>query len=240
MEEMKDEEYVFRTDVRDKGITARSARNKRTHNGKGGRVKFPSDHLTKKELNAMNGEVKSYRLNEPMSWNEFKAMPFDIQAQYVKLLRARYKVPYEEIGKMFGVGRDTVQKHLEKQGFEAGGKFPRGSFNKDGWIAFINGAPAPVSEPVEAIEAPLKIDTPEVTPEPAETATPVKEDHISLCVSPGMGSLNFEAEYHKLHDENMVLKEKMAYLVEERKSMETEFARMRAQLDIVYLIFGGK
>ena len=47
---MKDEEYLFRQDSRDKALTARSARHKRTHCGKGGRVKLPSDYMTKKEL----------------------------------------------------------------------------------------------------------------------------------------------------------------------------------------------
>ena len=60
---MKDEEYLFHQTCREQKNIARSARNKRTHNGKGGRVKFPSDYMTKKELQKMNGEVKSYRLN---------------------------------------------------------------------------------------------------------------------------------------------------------------------------------
>lgn len=47
---MKDEEYLFVSDSRDKKITARSAGKRRTHNGKRGSVRFPSDHLTKKEF----------------------------------------------------------------------------------------------------------------------------------------------------------------------------------------------
>ena len=35
----------------------------------------------------MSGECKSYRLNSPMSWDEFKAMPDDIKITYIKLLR---------------------------------------------------------------------------------------------------------------------------------------------------------
>lgn len=84
---MKDEEFLFHSDCHEKKVTARSARNTRTHNGKRGKVKFPSDYLTKKEIKAMSGEVKSYRLNEPMSWREFKAMPDDIKVTYIKLLR---------------------------------------------------------------------------------------------------------------------------------------------------------
>lgn len=41
-----DEEYAYRQDCKEKAITARSARYKRTHCGKGGAVKFPSDYMT--------------------------------------------------------------------------------------------------------------------------------------------------------------------------------------------------
>jgi hypothetical protein len=47
---MTDEKYVLLTDTREKKNVARSAGKRRTHNGKGGRVRLPSDHLTKKEL----------------------------------------------------------------------------------------------------------------------------------------------------------------------------------------------
>ena len=90
---MTDEKYSYIQDVKDKKVTARSARNKRTHNGKGGSVKFPSDYMTKKEIKAMSGEVKSYRLNKPMTWQEFKAMPHDVQYGYIKLLKSKYSVP---------------------------------------------------------------------------------------------------------------------------------------------------
>ena len=82
---MKDETYAFISDVKDKKITARSARHTRTHCGKGGRVRFPSDNLSKKELQKMNGECKSFRLNDPMVWKEFKSMPDDLKITYIKL-----------------------------------------------------------------------------------------------------------------------------------------------------------
>lgn len=48
--------------------------------------------------------------------------------------------------------------------------------------------------------------------------------------------IDYEAQCKTLSDENMKLKEEIAYL----RNMENEFARMRAQLDIVYMIFGGR
>ncbi len=46
-------------------------------------------------------------------------------------------------------------------------------------------------------------------------------------------SRDYEAEYHELIH-------KHSELYADHQAMEVEFARMRAQLDIVYLIFGGK
>ena len=44
----------------------------------------------------------------------------------------------------------------------------------------------------------------------------------------------------KLKDENSKLHCKLEAMHKVYDSMKTEFVRMRAQLDIVYLIFGGK
>ena len=53
-------------------------------------------------------------------------------------------------------------------------------------------------------------------------------------------SLDYEAEYEKLLEAHKRLCADYAELKHDHESMETEFVRMRAQLDIVYLIFGGK
>ena len=71
---MTDEKFVFVSDCADKKRTARGIHNKRTHAGKGGKVIFPSDYLTRKEREAMNGEVKTYALNRPMRWKAYKSM----------------------------------------------------------------------------------------------------------------------------------------------------------------------
>ena len=49
---------------------------------------------------------------------------------------------------------------------------------------------------------------------------------------------DFEALYNRLADEHKKVCAKYAELDGEYKSLESEFVRMRAQLDIVYLIFG--
>ena len=53
-------------------------------------------------------------------------------------------------------------------------------------------------------------------------------------------SPNYEAMYEKLQEEHKKLCAEYAAVKAECKSLESEFARMRAQLDIVYLIFGKR
>lgn len=105
---MKDETFVYHQDVREKKVTARGAHNRRTHTGKRGSVKFPSDFLSKKELAKMSGECKTYRMNDPMKWAEFKEMPDDLQKTYITAIRDRFHVPACRIAKMLGVSDVTM------------------------------------------------------------------------------------------------------------------------------------
>lgn len=137
---MTDERYVFASDLKEKKQTARSAHNKRTHCGKGGSVRLPSDYMTRKELNAMSGEVNTYRLNEPMKWAEFSKLPDDLKVSYVKALRDRYKVPTIEIYKMFGGGQQAKKDEFKRLGLCSGkGVFTR-DWDKDGFYTWAYGA----------------------------------------------------------------------------------------------------
>lgn len=137
---MTDEKFCFVSDLREKKKTATGAHHKRTHCGKGGAVKFPSDYLTKKELKNMSGEVQAYKLNDPMKWDEFKAMPGDLQVSYVKLLRERFDAPDRNIGEMMGVSKDTISRYLQQLGIS--GCKRRHGWNKEAWLAFVHGVPA--------------------------------------------------------------------------------------------------
>lgn len=109
---MPDEQYVMISDSIEKKKIAHSSHNRKTHCGKGGRVKFPSDYLSKKELKAMNGDVKSYNLNRPMTWEEFRSMPQDLQIMYVKKLRNEFGVPDIVLSKAMGVCKSSFSKAM--------------------------------------------------------------------------------------------------------------------------------
>ena len=120
MSRLPDEQWDMIEDSISKKRTAQSARHRRTHCGKGGSVKFPSDYMTKKELKAMNGEVKSYRLNDPIMWGEFKQLPDDIKTMYIKSIREKYDIPDQYIAEVMGVNPSTFCKTMKCLGCAIG------------------------------------------------------------------------------------------------------------------------
>lgn len=137
---MTDEKFTFIEDVRDKKRTATGAHHKRTHCGKGGAIRFPSDFKSKKELRAMNGEVKSYKLNDPMSWEEFKALPDDLKITYITALRKKYNVSDTNIAKMLGTCQVNFSSMCRRLGIKSARK-SREAWDEDGWYAWVNGVP---------------------------------------------------------------------------------------------------
>ena len=117
---LPDEQYVMISDSIEKKKIARSSHNRKTHCGKGGRVKFPSDYLSKKELNAMNSDVKSYNLNKPMTWKEFRSMPQDLQIMYIKKLRNEFGVPDIVLGKAMGICKSSFSRAMSELNLSLG------------------------------------------------------------------------------------------------------------------------
>ena len=117
---LPDEQYVMISDSIEKKKIARSSHNRKTHCGKGGRVKFPSDYLSKKELKAMNGVVKSYNLNKPMTWKEFRSMPQDLQVMYIKKLRNEFEVPDIVLGKAMGICKSSFSRAMSELNLSLG------------------------------------------------------------------------------------------------------------------------
>ena len=118
---MTDEEYVFHSECADRKRTARGSFNKRSHAGKGGRVKMPSDYMTKKERDKMNGEVQSYNLNCPMKWAQFKQMPDDIKREYLSSIISKYNPQQKALAEMFGVNPVTLSAKCRELGMSRWG-----------------------------------------------------------------------------------------------------------------------
>ncbi len=245
---MKDETYVFISDVKEKGSVGRSARARRTHTGKGGRARLPSDNLSKKELEKMNGECKSYRLNEPMKWQEFKSLPDDIKITYIKLIRQKFNPPVTQIAKMMGVTEVCVRNELKKFGLTDGKKRSgRMNWDKEGFYAWANGVdklptPAPEEEPIEEpIQVPvITSEEPETFVEddlPFEEPKPIQDDEIISLRIQIDALLKINKELKDVNEKTMLEKE---LLQKECDNLRVTVQIREAQLEVVQLIFGGK
>lgn len=194
---MNDVERVFIQDSREKKITARSARNMRTHNGKGGSIKFPSDYLSRKDLKAMSGECIEYKsLKKPMSWDEFKELPDDLKVEYINSIRKRFGVPDKYIAEMFGVSAHTVQLYFQdlKCNLGRGSGHGNRKWDKDRFLAWRTGADENlVSESQEPIDDEDIVDSvvEDVTEDVPDTVAIAKPTNI-VPVRPTSGRMNFD------------------------------------------------
>lgn len=93
---------VFHDDIREKKSIKNSA-TKKNRTGKGP-VKFPSDYLSKKEKEALNGECSTWKYSDFPDREAFNRMPDDIKIGYLNWILNVYNV---------GVG--SISKYVFKQ-----------------------------------------------------------------------------------------------------------------------------
>lgn len=110
---MDDDTYEYHQDLKEKKTTGNSARNRRGHTGKRGGMKTAADYMTKKQLRALDSEVKTYRMGSPMSWTEFQTLPDDLKKMYVKNLRKKFNVPDSVLAMAMGVELEDFAKCLK-------------------------------------------------------------------------------------------------------------------------------
>ena len=164
---MTDEEFVFRQ-------TERKT------------VRMPSDNLTRKEIEAMSGEITSWNLNKPCNWAEFKTMPDDIKREYVGKLRATYGVETGALAEMFGVVNNTVSACFRTLGISA----PRGGYHRRtkeqarAWEEFCRGE----ETPTETATQPAEQELPPVEEKPEVIKTDVSNIATLLAALVGTGA----------------------------------------------------
>ena len=110
---MNDERFVAQQTERERKSIAASARRRKTHNGKSG-CTLPHENMSRKELLAMNGEVKEYNLSKPMDWKEFKALPMNLQEAYIYQLVRKYDISMKSFTRMLKVSQPTVGAYMNK------------------------------------------------------------------------------------------------------------------------------
>jgi len=114
---MTDAEFIFKQTSSERKRIARGDYNKKRQGGK--TIRFPSDHLSRKEKAELNGEVKTYSFIKPLYWEEFKEMPKDIQQNYIDTLQEKFNgVSGPTVAESLGVGYSTFRSYLVRLGLE--------------------------------------------------------------------------------------------------------------------------
>lgn len=108
---MDDEKYTFFEDVKEKAITARSAKKRASRGG----CIFP--RRTAKELQKMNGPTHTINLKKAIPYADFKVLPEDLQKEYIKNIIDRYHVGPSAIAELMGANAKAVGAYLSVRGF---------------------------------------------------------------------------------------------------------------------------
>ena len=184
----------FDYDVLQKKRTAAGAR----HMKRGSRSKrcsLPSDHLTPAQLKRRNGPVSTYKLDEPMRWDDFKAMPVDLQKKYLTNLVETYGATNEMLGDMFYVHPTHVgavkkalgvvshnPRHLSKE---------KKTIRDQMWAAFCNGVVGGGDAVKETPKEPKKLEAlpvrcpdelEEVAAAPEDTEAPTEAEPVDVKI----------------------------------------------------------
>ena len=160
--------HDFDFDIMEKKRIAQGARARKC-GSKSRKCTLPSDYLTAAQKKGLNGKVRTYNLSGPMTYNTFRAMPDDLQKEYLLKLRNEMDATLTAMGKMMQCSPETVRQALMRHGIPTNIK--RMSFeSKLRWDAWLKGeqlnndraeAPAPAPAPSEA---PVSEDKPTPTP----------------------------------------------------------------------------
>lgn len=116
---MTDEAYLFKQDVREKAITARSSH--KVGSSRRRKCRFSSDRLTKKEWEKLNGPIHTITPGVAMTWEAFKAVPDTLQTKYIEGILEKYKVGPNAIARMFGISGTYCGNYLRGLGFSFSG-----------------------------------------------------------------------------------------------------------------------
>ena len=136
---MNDIEKLLEEDIKEKK-QAGSGYHCKKNGSKRKKCSLPSDYLSKKEIEKMNGVCKVYNINKPMTYKEFCAMPVDIQIMYLEKLRDKYGASQLDIANMMGCKYTTLSEHRRTilDGKPAFISYQNSRLDIDAWNRFVN------------------------------------------------------------------------------------------------------
>ena len=148
----------FEYDVMQKKRIASQAKY-RKRGSKSKKCSLPSDGMTKKQWKELCGPVVTYRMNEPLTWDELKSYPEDVQREYVTGLRNKYGVTSRCVAEMLGL------KPSSFYGLGFNGIFSRGykmtPEQKAGWSQFVGSVEGTTQQEAEKTQSQTAEEAPD-------------------------------------------------------------------------------
>ena len=159
------------------------------------RCSLPSDNLTPAQLKRRNGPVSTYKLDAPMMWDDFKAMPVDLQKQYLTNLVEAYGATNEMLGDMFYVHPTHVGAVKKALGVVSHNPHrligEKKAIRDQMWAAFCNGVVGGGDAVKETPREPEKVETlpvrcpdelEEAAITPADTEAPTEAEPVDVKI----------------------------------------------------------
>lgn len=115
-DKMNDAAYAFKEDVKERKSMLSGARHKK-NGSKSRSCKLPYESLSYYQRKKLNGEVKSYPMNRPMTWKKFQTYPDDLQETYLATLVDGFNVSMNQIGDMMNISNTTLNRLIKNKGF---------------------------------------------------------------------------------------------------------------------------
>ena len=181
----------------------------------------------------MNGEIKVYKMNEPITYSEFKEYPDDLKKQYVNNLREKFDVSDTAIAEMMGINKRTLNRLLNIIDASGGRRGSRKAdcegFEK--WKNAHNVSCASVDDADADEYARLGKEILEEDRDRRES------NYRDILESSNVNVSSYNDMCNKVHkDAYKDLLEDCGHI----EALEREIEILKAKLEMVYLIFGGE
>ena len=180
----------------------------------------------------MNGEIKVYKMNEPITYAEFKEYPDDLKKQYVNNLREKFDVSDTAIAEMMGINKRTLNRLLNII-HASGGR--RGSRKADyeGFEKWKNAHDVScASVAAEDADEYANLDK-EILEEDRDRR---ESNYRDILENSNLNAVNYNGMCPKVYkDVYKDVLEDYGHI----EALEREIEILKAKLEMVYLIFGG-
>lgn len=110
---MNDAKSVFVEDLREKKVLARSSRFRKGHKKK---YTVPSDFLTAAQKRKLNGDVSVYQIGKPITWQEFKSYPPEMQQKWLDAFVDRFHCSTSGMSILFGIANTSINTYVKNKG----------------------------------------------------------------------------------------------------------------------------